>query len=231
MKFILPFFAAIFLLSHSENLEAQVLVYKIDFDQSKGINYHPFEGGFFVAPLLGGEGSFLLTSTDGPFTFTTSSNGGKLFTAVTAGGDKKAVVSATTGSGTAGGSIVATGDINRTLKVNSPTQSLTLKVAKLLTGTALSADDESTASAPAIDGSIGSAGVSEIKLTLDEAETNRANDRGLSLSQTVDQLKLVLEQKGFTDSSATPSTGTTPTPTTDPATTTPTSTTGSSSGG
>lgn len=228
MKFFFQLVAAMFFLSLSlQSLEAQVLVYRIDFDHSKGINYHPFEGGFFIAPLLGGTGSFLLTSTDGPHTFTASSNGGKLFTAVTAGGEKKAVISATTGGGTAAGSMLATGEINHTFKINSPTQFLTLKVAKLLTGTALSADDESTASAPAIDGSIGSAGSSEIRLTFDEAETRQANDHGLSLSQTVDQIKLVLKQMGFGDSSA----PTTPATTTGTTTTTPTSATGSSSGG
>ncbi len=190
-----------------------MLVYKIDFEHGKGINYHPFEGGYFIAPVLGGTGSFLLTSTDGPHTFSTSTNGGKLFTAVTGGGDKKAVLSAATGGGTAVGFMLATGDIDHTFSVNSPTQSLSLKVAAQLTGTALSADDESTATALAIDGSIGSAGKSTIKLKLDEAESRRANERGLSLSQAVDQIKLVLGQKGFSDSAAaaTTTTGTTTT--------------------
>lgn len=207
------FIATLLFLISSQSLDAQVLVYKIDYNQSKGINYHPFEGGYFIAPVLGGAGSFLLTSTDGPHTFTVSSNGGKLFTAVTGGGDKKAVMAATTGSGTATGSMVAAGDINHTLSITSPTQTLTVRVAKKLTGTAISSDDESKVTAPAIDGSIGSAGTSEIHLTLDEDQTNLANHHALSISQTVDQIKLLLGQTGFVDLASTtataPTTGTT----------------------
>ena len=137
---------------------AQVLVYEIEFDKEQGINYHPFDGGFFVAPLLGGSGSFLLKSSDGGRSFAESDDSGRLFTAVD-GKEKKAVISATTGgSGTAEGALVAIGKIDHNLKVNSPTVSLTVRVAGSLSGTAVSADDESTASTVANDGSIGSAG-------------------------------------------------------------------------
>jgi hypothetical protein len=196
---------------------AQVLVYELEILKENGINYHPFEGGFFVAPLLGGTGTFLLTSTDGGRTFTESGNSGRLFTAVD-GKEKKAVISATTGgTGTAQGALVAIGKIDHGLTVNSPTTSLNIRVAKSLTGTAVSADDESTASAPATDGSIGSAGVSQLKLVLDEPATKHANNHGLSLSQTVAELKLELQRRGYqpeTTPTPTPATGTTTTGTT-----------------
>lgn len=188
---------------------AQVLVYKIEIKvQDAGINYHPFEGGFFTAPLLGGTGTFLLTSSDGAKTFTESADSGRLFTAVD-GKEKKAVVSATTGGdSTAQGALVALGKIDHLLKVNSPTVSLSVRVAESLSGTAVSADDESEATAPADDGSIGSAGVSEIRLVLDKQWTNYANDHGLSLSQTVEELKVELGRQGFNSGE-----GETPTPT------------------
>ncbi len=200
---------------------AQVLVYELKILKESGINYHPFEGGFFVAPLLGGTGSFLLTSTDGVRTFTESGNSGRLFTAVD-GKDKKAVISATTGgTGTAQGSLVALGKIEHSLKVNSPTISLTVRIAKSLTGTGVSADDESTASAPAADGSIGSAGMSQLRFDLDEAETNYANNHGLSLTQEVARLKDELGRRGFQPEAPapTPTTGTTGTGTTGTTTT------------
>jgi hypothetical protein len=177
---------------------AQVLVYKLDFSNGKGINFHSFEGGYIVTPLLGGSASFLLTTTHGGRTFTESTDGGTFFTAVSGSGDQKAVLSATTGGGTAQGAMVALGDINHVIKVNSPTVSLAVRVAKSLTGTLVSADDESEASETADDGSIGSAGFAEFKMGLDEDETNRSNKKGLTLSETLEELKKKLQDKGFT---------------------------------
>ncbi|HSJ02678.1 MAG TPA: hypothetical protein VK956_09515 [Verrucomicrobium sp.] len=193
---LFPLLVALFCAVAASSATAQVLVYKIDFRKDKGINYHPFSGGYFVAPLLGGTGSFLLTSTDDERVYVESAEGGRLFTALSGGG-KKAVISATTGAGTSMGAMVALGDINHVVQVNGPTFSLSARVAKSLTGTAVSADDESESEGPASDGSVGSAGVSEIKVNLDEEETNRANRKGLTLAQTLEQLKLELERQGF----------------------------------
>jgi hypothetical protein len=178
---------------------AQVLVYKLDFSNGKGINFHTFEGGYVVVPLLGGSASFLLTSTHGGRTYTESTEGGTFFTAVTGSGDQKAVLSATTGGGTAEGAMVAMGDINHVVKVNNRVLSLTAKVAKTLHGSLVSADNESEATSTADDGSIGSAGFADLKMTLDEDETNDSNKDGLTLSETLDALKDKLENKGFSN--------------------------------
>lgn len=185
------------ILGFSKESQGQVLVYKIDFGGAEGINFHVFEGGYVIAPLLGGAASFLLTSSEDGRTYTESSEGGNFFTAVTGGGDQKAVLSATTGAGTASGAMVAMGDINHVIKVNSRTITLAAKVAKTLHGTLVSADDESEATGTAIDGSLGSAGVADVKMVLDEKETNKANKDGLTQAQTVEQLKIELERQGF----------------------------------
>ena len=57
--------------------------------------------------------------------------------------------------------------------------------------------DESEASSTALDGSIGSAGIAELKLVLDEGQSNKANRDGLSVSETVEQVILELERRGF----------------------------------
>jgi hypothetical protein len=181
---------------------AQVLVYKLDFSGAKGINFHTFEGGYVVVPLLGGSASFLLTSThdDRSTTgrsLTESSEGGTFFTAVTGSGDQKAVLSATTGGGTAEGAIVALGDIDHLIKVNNRTLSLSARVAKRLHGTIVSADAESEAEEPGVDGSIGSAGVADVKLLLDEDETNDSNREGDDIAKTIERLKEKLDRKGF----------------------------------
>src|SRR5262245_21504565 len=91
---------------------AQVIVYKIDTSDAKGVNFHRFEGGFAVVPLLGGSASFLVTSTVDGRIFIESADAGTFFVAVTGSGDTKAVLSSTTGIGTAQGALVAIGDIN-----------------------------------------------------------------------------------------------------------------------
>lgn len=177
--------------------KAQVLVYKLEFSNAKGVNFHSFDGGYVVVPLLGGSASFLLTSTEAQRTYTESSEGGNFFTAVSGNGDQKAVLSATTGTGTASGAMVAMGDINHVVKVTSRTLSLAAKVAKSLNGTLVSADDESEVESVAIDGSIGSAGVADVRLSLDDRETNDANKDGLSIADTLEVLKIELERQGY----------------------------------
>ena len=124
------------LILHTTAAQAQVLVYRISFSDAHGINYDSFTGGYFAAPLLGGAGTFLLTSNQGARILTQSDGGGRLFTAVS-GEEKKSVIAAQTGSGTAGGAMVALGDINHTLQVQSPIATISIRVAKILTGTAL----------------------------------------------------------------------------------------------
>jgi len=177
--------------------QAQVLVYKLEFERKKGVNYHPFEGGYFIAPLLGGEGSFLLTSTEDGRSYLGAAGGGRLFTAVD-GSNARAVVSATTGAGTAYGAMVALGEINHTVSVSSKTYQFSAKVAKSLSGTAVSADDESEIEETStVNNNIGSAGVSEFKLTLDETETRRINKDSLSLAQAYEYLELLLLRQGY----------------------------------
>ena len=179
----------------------QVLIYKFDTSDAKGINFHTFEGGYVVAPLLGGDATFLLTTKEDGRRYVESSGGGRLFTAVSGSGDRKAVISATTGLGTAEGAIVALGDINHMVKISSPASTITARVAKSLHGTLVSADDESEAESEARDGSIGAAGVADVKITLDEKETNRVNGDDLTLAQAVEHLKLELEREGYSPAS------------------------------
>jgi hypothetical protein len=177
--------------------EAQVIVYKVEFSDAKGINFHTFEGGYAVVPLLGGQASFLLTSTEPRRTFAESDAGATFFTAVSSGGDQKAVLSASTGIGTASGALVAIGDIDHMIRVNNRTVTLTARVAMTMTGTLVSADDESNAGSSAADGSLGSAGIARMRLSLDEDATDRFNRDSLTMSATLEQLKIELRRHGF----------------------------------
>lgn len=219
------------MMSLASKASSQVLVYRLEFGEGKGINYHTYEGGYFAVPLLGGTGSFLLTSTVTTHTYVQAADSGKLFTALN-GNDKKSVMSATTGSGTAKGAIVALGDVNHVIRVESPTYTLSAKIAKTLTGTAVTADDESGVTQTETSTGVGSAGVSSFKMIFDENQTSTANGLGLTLAKTLDQLILQLKTDGFT-AEATTSTGTTGTTTTGTTgtTTTGTTTTGTTTTG
>lgn len=174
---------------------AQVLVYEFHFSEEKGVNYHTFETGYFVAPVLGGMGSFVL-ATNEDRTYITATDSGQLFPA----GDRevrKAVVSATTAKGSAKGQLVVIGEVEHLLKINSPTASLSVSVAKVLNGTSVFADNEGGQQRKVTDPSYGSAGASKAKLTLEEGETERANDDGLSVAATIERLAKILERQGY----------------------------------
>lgn len=191
-----PLFASLCLLLFTASASCQVLVYTLHFQKERGVNYHFYESGYFVVPLLGGEGTFILTTTEDGRRYTVAPGAGRLFTAVTKG-KSQSVLSATTGGGTAEGAIVAMGDIDKTVRVNNPLVKLTAQVAASLNGYAISADDESEVEEIAIDGTLGSAGFSQVKLQLDDEETRRMNQRAYTIAQATEQLELQLQRKGY----------------------------------
>lgn len=197
-RFFPAFFLCLltFLGAQATSVSGQVLIYKIEVTKEKGVNFHTYEGGYAVAPLLGGSVSFLLTFMDGGRYYAEAADAGKLFTAVQ-GDDRKAVLFTTTGGTEASGAIVAMGDIGKVLRINNSTVTIAAKVAETLKGTLVSASDESEQSTAAADGSIGSAGIAQVKLVLDEERTNEVNRRGYTQANTVAALKLQLERQGY----------------------------------
>ena len=56
----------VLLLGSVAGSHAQLVVYKLNFDQAgETINYRPYQGGYYVAPVNGGTGSLILTLTTG----------------------------------------------------------------------------------------------------------------------------------------------------------------------
>lgn len=190
------FLAIAIILLGNASAWSQVLVYEFHFSEEKGVNYHTFETGYFVAPILGGTGSFVL-ATNEDRTYVKATDSGHLFPA----GDRderKTVVSATATKGSAKGQLVVIGDVDHLLRVSSPSVSLSVSVAKVLNGTSVFADSEAGTEKKVTDSSYGSAGSSKAKLTLDESETERANDDGLSIAATIERLAKLLERQGYT---------------------------------
>ena len=183
-------------------LPAQLLVYRLELEpQGKALNFHFFEAGYFVAPLLGGTGTFLLSSRGDRrgYIYSVVDDAGQLFAGVERDGDTKAVLASSSTSGTARTGFFAIGDVNFTLKTTGPQFKLSARVAKQLAGVAFAADDESAASAPASDGSVGMGGMAELKVHLEETWTKRVNSKGYDLDAAVDALAALLESRGYTE--------------------------------
>ncbi|HSJ04919.1 MAG: hypothetical protein ACAI34_11185 [Verrucomicrobium sp.] len=174
----------------------QVLVYQFQFSQEKGVNYHTFETGFFVVPVLGGKGSFILAAKEDR-TYITAADSGQMFPAGD-GDTRKSVITATTSNGTARGQLVAIGLTSHELSITSPSVKLTVSVAKMLQGTAVFADSEGgTGKGGVLDSTFGSAGTSELRMTLEEGHTSRANDDGLDVAAALERLTKVIEAEGY----------------------------------
>ena len=80
---------------------AQLVVYEMDFKRTEGFNDRPFLGGYFVAPVVGGTGSFVFTQKGAAGVAVVPVNdGGRLFRAITDKGEVKWVAQAQVGGST-----------------------------------------------------------------------------------------------------------------------------------
>lgn len=206
--------------------QAQVVVYSLEFEHKDGFNVEFFHGGYVVAPLLGGTGTFLLTAFDGGRRVLDTSPGSGSFFLAKEGDKRINVVAASVGSGSsgAGGSYIAYGEVNRTLFLKTPTSRYRLKVAGTLTGRSIAADDEG--GTVKLDGSVGTANFSALTMRLDDSLTKELNEKGLSVEEASAEVTRRLKWKGYSEASTdtptepgtpgTPNPNPTPTPTPTP---------------
>ena len=184
-------------------------VYRLTFSPAgESINYRPYQGGYYIAPIMGGTGSLILTlTTGGQKRFYTYANFGELFVAVK-GQDRKTVLSAAASNSVSTTTFYAIGDADEKMDVESRSAESDVYVAKLLTGYSVSADSERDlpfASASASD--IGVAGASFLRCTLDEGLTKDAIKQSRILSAEVTEIQTQLTEKGYVHGSATTATG------------------------
>lgn len=230
--------ALLLLLGPVVSSHAQLAIYRLQFDQAgETINYRPYQGGYYVAPVNGGTGSLILTlTTGGVKSYYTYANFGELFVAVK-GNDRKSVISATAANTVSTTTFFAIGTADEKLQLTTRSSSGDIFVATSLTGYAVSADSERDL--PYYSGSakdIGVAGVSYMRATLDEGLTVSAIDNNTALAAEITALQTQLTSQGYKNGSSTTTTtgtgttatgtGTTTSGTTSSTTTT---TTGSSS--
>jgi hypothetical protein len=182
-----------------------MLVYKLTFEAAgESINYRPFTGGYYVAPVTGGSGSLILTRVTGDTRlYYDYENFGELFLALK-GSNRKAVISATATNDVSATTFYAIGDANEKMSISTAALEGNTFVATTLKGYAVSADSERDlpyASANAND--IGVAGASYMTARLDEAFSEKAKDEAASLSATVDEILELLAGQSYTDGNPT----------------------------
>lgn len=159
---------------------SQVVVYSVDFKHEDGFNIDFFDGGYFVAPALGGSGTFILTSQDkGRKTLSSSAGTGNFFHGLDEHEKRISVVSASGGDGsTSVASYVAFGDVSGTVEIVTTDATYKIKVAKKLKGHAIAASSAenttSVSSTSASDGST-STGTSTTTTTTDTTGTGSSS--------------------------------------------------------
>lgn len=149
--------AALFVIGGPTTARSQVVVYKVNFEHVDGFNLEFFDGGYFVAPALGGSGTFVLTArVDGRKTVTSSAGTGSFFHGVDEGGKRMTVVSATGGDGsTSTSTYVAFGEVTGSVEIVTSLATYKVKVARKLEGQAIAVGDESGTTTTTTDSSSG----------------------------------------------------------------------------
>lgn len=191
---------------------AQVVVYRLEFKHQDGFNVDYYTGGYLAAPLLGGTGNFILTAIENGRRVLDASPGSGTYFLARSGDKRYNVVSATIGSGadsSANGSYVASGEAKRTINIVTPTGTYKIKLATVLKGESLAADDEN--GTVKFNGTVGTADFSDLTLYFEEGLTKEYNNDGFSLEETATRLTRLLRWRGFANPDATdedPDTGT-----------------------
>jgi hypothetical protein len=188
---------------------AQQVVYKMDFERERGFNDQGFSGGYFVGPIAGGEGSFVLTTGKGSsLEVVVINSGAKIFRAVTDKKEVRWVVQAqvgetsaptpppadggdddggdgddggtdTTAPAASTGAFLAVGKGNFNATFRTPLITLDTAIARELKGDVISA------SSAALDEDfkkVGFVAMSKWRLNWAEKETNEVNRQGLDLA-------------------------------------------------
>lgn len=190
--------AALLWLLGVSGASAQFLVYEMHFaPEEESLNFSFYSGSYMIAPVQGGAATLVLTTEDGGNRFyAVSESSGKFFVAANRR-TKKAAFSATALRGTAQAFYSASGYLNRSLLLDSPTGARSWRIAEALDGRFMAADDESAAG-PAADGSFGMVGSARIKGKLREDLTLNATHSAQTLTEATTYILELLEKYGYT---------------------------------
>lgn len=185
-----------------------IAVWRLTFQQTgDSINYRPYGGGFYVAPVQGGPGSLILTlTTGGQKRYFTYASFGAVFVALK-GSTKKMVLSATAASDVSTTVFYAIGSADKEIDFDTRNSEGSALIASKMTGYAVSADSEQDLPYAGSSNNIGVAGASNLTVKIDESLTHTANNRGNAVNDTVTDLQNILAKAGYIDGRNTTATG------------------------
>jgi hypothetical protein len=184
-----------------------IAVWRLTFSQTgDSINYRPYQGGFYIAPIEGGSGTLILTLVTGNLKqYFTYSAFGDVFVAVK-GKDKKMVLSATAASSVSTTTFYGIGTADHEISLDSSNSRNVVGkvyVASKMTGYAVSADSEQDLPFAGASTSVGVAGASILTAKLDETLTHSGNTANNSVATEATDLQAILAKAGYTDGKAT----------------------------
>ena len=180
-----------------------IAVWRLTFQQSgDSINYRPYQGGFYIAPIEGGSGTLILTLITGnQKQYFTYSAFGDVFVAVK-GATKKMVLSATAASSVSTTTFYGIGTADHEISLDSRNVVGKVLVASKMIGYAVSADSEQDLPFSGSSSSVGVAGASILTAKLDETLTHTGNTKNNAVSDEVTDLQAILAKAGYTDGKA-----------------------------
>jgi hypothetical protein len=180
-----------------------IAVWRLTFQQTgDSINYRPYQGGYYVAPVEGGAGTLILTLvTGGLKQYFTYSAFGDVFVAVK-GTTKKMVLSATAASSVSTTTFYGIGTADYEINLDSRNVTGKVLVASKMTGYAVSADSEQDLPFAGSATSVGVAGASILTAKLDTTLTHAGNNKNNDVTGEVTDLQAILATGGYTDGKA-----------------------------
>jgi len=174
--------------------QAQVIIYRISFTDVAGYNVDFYDGGYLVAPALGGLPSMVMINrdADGSATYSSAVSGGNFFIGL----DSQKRWMATFGcKGRGEASLCAFGPVLSSMRLKSSAFDLQVRVARTLSGGVVASSSENGEKGP--DGTIGFAQHSNALMEIDEGLTREANTLGGQPGDGVSVVNAFLESHGF----------------------------------
>jgi len=188
-------FAVVGLLFGSlQDAGAQVMIYRITFSDLQSYNVDFFDGGYLVAPALGGAPALIMVNraADTGATYTTAVSGGDFFIGL--GADKRLMATYSC-RGAGASALCAFGPVENSIRLKSRSFDIQVRVARVLSGGVVAASSEDGRAGA--DGSSGFAQHSQVLMEVDDALTAEANTLGGESGDGISVINAYLESHGF----------------------------------
>ncbi|QQL44356.1 hypothetical protein [Sulfuriroseicoccus oceanibius] len=194
---------------------AQNLIYRIKIEPIRTMNLHFYNEGYFVCPVVGGEGTFIFAyRNNGVRSYNVVEEGGRLYFArknddiysvveasavtrsedpsVPTDGDDEDLVTSSSAS------FVCFGEATKSKGFKTALSDFRTRVAPKLNGGTVAWAEERAEGAE-IPRHLGFAGVFDFFLKFEEGRTDDANHRNLTIDEIVDELTNQLRGQGYKD--------------------------------